>query len=174
MAGLFVFVEGDRDARFFNFLSRNLLEINNRYDFIKIIEYSKMPDGKINNFIRSIQMMNAEYLFIADLDENICITSKKDKLLNKYQLDSQKIFIVILEIESWFIAGLDDKCLTDFKIKKISNTEGLNKEKFRLLMKNTKFDSEIDFMIEIMNNFSFETAKKKNKSFKYFIEKLNF
>jgi hypothetical protein len=34
-----------------------------------------------------------------------------------------------------------------------------------------KYDSEIQFYAEALTRFNFETAKKKNKSFRYFIEK---
>ena len=56
--------------------------------------------------------------------------------------------------------------------KKIPDTtDTVTKEQFYNLMPK-KFDSKIDFMREILKNFSIEIAKKKNKSFKYFVENM--
>ncbi|MDI6767583.1 MAG: hypothetical protein QME52_12240, partial [Bacteroidota bacterium] len=52
------------------------------------------------------------------------------------------------------------------------DTDDTTKEQFNRLIPE-KYDSRIDFMSEILNNFSFKTAKRKNRSFKYFIEKYN-
>lgn len=49
-----------------------------------------------------------------------CITSRKDKRINEFSnenydcLDLDKIFIVKLEIESWYISGIDNS-LDQFK-----------------------------------------------------------
>ena len=56
------------------------------------------------------------------------------------------------------------------KIKKLASADNITKEKFDALIPK-KFTSRIDFMLEILKNFSIEIAKQKNNSFKYFIEK---
>ena len=84
--------------------------------------------------------------------------------------------IVKKEIESWYIAGLSDTNLKKLKIKLTAKgkkgdiTGNMTKEKFNKLMPK-RFDSRIDFMLEILNQFSLNTAKKRNKSFSYFISK---
>ena len=81
-----------------------------------------------------------------------------------------KIIVVVKEIESWYLAGLDNKVCKQLKIKNFPNTEKVTKEEFNSLIPK-KFTSRIDFMLEILKNFSIEIAKKKNTSFRYFVEK---
>jgi hypothetical protein len=80
--------------------------------------------------------------------------------------------VVIKEIESWYIAGLRDIESKKFGIQTFSTTDSLTKENFSNLIPK-RYDSRLDFMIEILKNFSAETAKQKNKSFRYCIEKCN-
>lgn len=44
------------------------------------------------------------------------------------------------------------------------------KEKFRSL-KPKKFATQVEFMLELLNLFSIDTARKKNRSFDYFYRK---
>ncbi|MEM3394055.1 MAG: hypothetical protein QXY79_03310 [Candidatus Methanomethylicia archaeon] len=55
------------------------------------------------------------------------------------------------------------------KIPAVSNTEIISKEQFNGYI--PKDISRIDFMIEILKNFSMEEAKKRNNSFRYFMKK---
>jgi hypothetical protein len=49
-------------------------------------------------------------------------------------------------------------------------TDDLTKEDFnRLIPKN--YDSRIDFMFEILKYFSIDSARKKNHSFRFFVER---
>ena len=87
------------------------------------------------------------------------------------KLAGDKIVIVIKEIESWYLAGLDEKQCKELGIKSFQETNDITKEQFNSVIP-TKYDSRIDFMAEILKRFSIETAKSKNNSFQYFIEKL--
>ena len=81
--------------------------------------------------------------------------------------------VVVRGIESWYFAGLDNIRSKKLKIRRnFENTNNLTKEQFKTLIPKS-FDSEIDFMIEILNLFSIEIAKNKNDSFKHFLEKFN-
>lgn len=166
---LFIFVEGDDDERFFNrILSPKLQE---KYDTVKIIRYATMKKEKVDNFIRSIKAMGAEYIYVTDIDNSPCVTAKKEETQKKHpNIDKDKIIVVIKEIESWYLAGLDDKACKQLKIKmNFDNTDNITKEKFNSLI--PRSTSRIDFMSEILKNFSIEIAKQKNTSFQYFVEK---
>ena len=93
-----------------------------------------------------------------------------DKKLSFLQNGVAQIAIVVKEIESWYLAGLDNKQSKNLKIPILNSTDDITKEKFNQLIPK-KFDSKLDFMTESLKCFSIETAKLKNKSFKYFIEK---
>jgi hypothetical protein len=80
--------------------------------------------------------------------------------------------VIEKEIESWYLAGLEDTGLTEGGLPVLKNTDTLAKEQFEQLMPR-RFDSRIDFMIEALKIFSLEIAKRKNRSLKYFVEKYN-
>lgn len=115
--------------------------------------------------------MGADYLYVIDINNSPCVTAKKDEILSKLRnIDKEKIIVVIKEIESWYLAGIDDIKAKKLKIRNLNSTNDITKEKFNSLIPK-RFNSRIDFMLEILKDFSIETAKQKNKSFKYFINK---
>ncbi|MBR0271091.1 MAG: hypothetical protein IJQ68_03745 [Methanobrevibacter sp.] len=62
---------------------------------------------------------------------------------------------------------------TEFRNLNIpDNTEDITKEIFDKMIKDI-FDSKKDAPIEIAKNFDFNLAIERNKSFKYFLEKLD-
>ena len=78
--------------------------------------------------------------------------------------------IIKPEIESWYLSGLKDEDSKKLTNSPFKTTDDINKEQFNLLQ-SKKFSSRIEFKIEILNNFSIDIAKRKNRSFKYFMEK---
>jgi len=165
---LFILVEGNDDEKFFNKIL--VPKFQKRYSTIKIIKYATMKKEKVDNYIKGIKAMGADYIYLTDINDSPCVTAKKEKTQKKHQnIDKNKIIVVIKEIESWYLAGLDNKACKQLKIKNFANTDNVTKEKFNALIPE-KF-SKIDFMSEILKNFSIEIAKQKNKSFRYFIEK---
>jgi len=168
---LYIFVEGDDDNRFFDRIVKSLLK--NSYSEIEIHEYSQKTKEYINAFLESIRKMSAEYICQSDLDEVPCATKRKEKLREKFSsFEENRIIVVKIEIESWYLALLDDNTCRKFKIKlsKIKNTDHITKEQFNALIPK-KFDSRVDFMVEILDCASIETAKQRNTSFKYFVDK---
>jgi len=168
---LFIWVEGDDDERFFNkVLVPKFLE---KYSGVKIIKYATMKREKVDNFIKSIKAMGADYIYLTDINNSPCVTAKKEETHSKYKnIDNEKMIVVIKEIESWYLAGLDNKVCRQLKINNFADTDtdNVTKEKFNALIPK-KFTSRIDFMSEILKYFSIEIAKQKNNSFQYFVEK---
>jgi hypothetical protein len=171
---LYIFVEGDDDNRFFNRIVKNLFK--NSYNEIEIREYSQKTSEYINAFLESIRKMGAEYICQSDLDNAPCASKRKEKVKEKFSsFEENRIIVVKTEIESWYLALLDDNTCRKFKIKlsKIKNTDHITKEQFNALIPK-KFDSRVDFMVEILDCASIETAKQRNTSFKYFVDKYCF
>jgi hypothetical protein len=168
---LHLFVEGPDDSRFFK-----SVKINNLFkvvcNYVNIYEYSEKPDKNVNGYLKTIYQMNEPFIFSADFNSNPCVSQKKESLLESYIRlnDENRICLVVIEIESWYLAGLDDDACRKHKIRKRKFTDDITKEKFDSLIPRA-YDSRNDFMIEILKDFSIETAKQKNKSFKYFCEK---
>ena len=168
---LFIFLEGDDDERFFDRLISPLYK--QIYDDIQPWKYSQDPEEKVNNLLNSINSMPyADYIFVADMDESPCVTAKKERIKSQFKkLSMDRILIVCREIESWYLAGLNDDSRRKIKIRRrFNNTDSISKEQFNRMMPNT-FVSRIDFMQEIMMLFDRETALTKNTSFGYFMQK---
>ncbi len=166
---LFIFVEGEDDLRFFNY-AKDLI-FKDEYDLREVRTYAKKKYKQVNNFLKSIKAMDADYVFVSDINAEPCMTAKKNSLLNEYkQVDKESIIIVVKEIESWYLAGLNDKKARTLGLKSFNTTDHITKEMFNDLIPK-KFDSKIDFMIEVLNGFSLNVSKRKNKSLEYFIEK---
>jgi hypothetical protein len=168
---LYIFVEGVDDNRFFDRIAKILLM--DKYNEIEIREYSQKTGEYINAFLKSIEKMGADYICQSDLDEAPCASKRKEKLIEKFSsFEESKIIVVKIEIESWYLALLDDNVCKRFKIKPsdIKNTDHITKEQFDMLIPR-KFDSRVDFMVEILNCASIETARQRNTSFKYFVDK---
>ncbi|RJS80423.1 MAG: hypothetical protein DRP84_12435 [Spirochaetes bacterium] len=166
---LFIWVEGDDDKRFFDKIL--LLKFQEKYDTVKVIKYAEMKRGKVDNFIKSIKAMGADYIYLTDINDSPCITAKKKEIQSKYKnIDNDKMIVVVKEIEGWYLAGLDNKVCKQFKIDSFANTDNVTKEKFNALIPK-KFTSRVDFISEILKNFSIEIAKQKNNSFQYFAKK---
>jgi hypothetical protein len=84
---LFIFVEGEDDERFFDQIIKPILN----QDSI-IIKYAQKRKQKITNYALNVEKMNADYIFIGDINMKPCITAKKQDLSKLYKLDME-IFI---------------------------------------------------------------------------------
>ncbi len=166
---IFVFLEGDDDERFFEKILRPIFKKN--YDTVKPHQYSRKDKKWIKKFIHSINRMGADYIYMHDIDNSPCINGKKENLCEKQKtLQKEKLIIVVKEIESWYLAGLrDEEKLIDKKIKQTNNIE---KESFNRMIPK-RFNSRVDFMVEILKNYSVDLARNRNQSFNYFINRYN-
>lgn len=168
---LFIWVEGGDDLRFFATIIKSKLE--KKYNFVNIIPYATMKKEKIENFLRSIKAMSADYVYVTDINDAPCITARKQEVLDRLRnIDENRIVVVIKEIESWYISGLGSPQCKNLRISTLTSTDNITKEQFNNLFPKELY-SRIQFMLEILGYFSIQIAKRKNKSFKYFIEEYN-
>lgn len=165
-----ILVEGNDDERFFERI-KPVLE--KKYDFVQTWQYQQEANKQVKNFLQSIRDMNSSYFLVRDINRAPCVTAKKNSIKRKYGaiIDVNNVIIVAKEVEGWYLAGLDDKSCKELGLRSFKNTDDVTKEHFDNLIPN-KFDSRIDFMVEILKRFSLETAKQKNKSFGYFMSKI--
>jgi len=106
--GLFIWVEGSDDKRFFESIIPRQLAA--RYDFVRIIQYAAQTPDWVEKFLRSIKGMGADYIFTADFDSANSIEERLQAVLNAYQsCEKRQIQLVIEEIESWYLAGLSEE-----------------------------------------------------------------
>ena len=167
---LYIFVEGNDDERFFREIFCPMLK--KKYDHIAIVKYAQKKRELVKNFVYSISKMGGDYIYVTDINNSPCVTDRKRQVKSSLgNIDDDRIVVVIKEIESWYLAGLDEEAARELGIKKMPEcTDDVTKEQFDNLIPK-KFDSRIDFMREILKHFSIEVAKVRNGSLSYFIEK---
>lgn len=166
---LYIFVEGNDDERFFEAVIVPLFK--KYYKEVEILKYAQWKKKKVNLFMQSIETLGFEYIFTRDIDDAATLGAKIREMLERYeQLDCKTITIVISEIESWYLAGLNKKSSMEMRIEYFTDTEPIVKEDFNLVYR-SRYRSRIDFMREILKRFSTTEAAQKNKSFKFFITK---
>ena len=163
---LFIFVEGPDDLRFFEGIVKPRFE--GEYDWVEVSSYAELKPVKVDAFIRSIEAMGADYLLAADMDDSPCITERKNRIRSRYQaVMLNNIIVVVREIECWYLSGLDERSCKKLGMKVLGSTDALTKEEF-LDLKPKKYDSRIDWMRDILQAFSVDTAIERNRSIRYF------
>jgi hypothetical protein len=166
---IYILVEGEDDKRFFETLIKQKLE--SRYRKVSIQRYAHLKAKEIEKLLNSIINAENHYIFVADFDKDICLTARKKAICANFpMIDMGFIMIVVQEIESWYLAGLDDISCEKLSIRPIVNCNDLCKGAFNKLYEK-KFTSKIDFVQELLKNYSLFTALKKNDSFRYFYDK---
>jgi len=166
---LFLLVEGEDDVRFFGRIIKPLFI--SLYDSVEIIPYASIKRTKVNSFLKSVRLMHNDYILVADIDSENSVKEKKQVLYSYFSnIDGGSIIVVVREIESWYYAGLSSESAQMLQVPDLSFTDELTKENFNRLIPR-KYDSRIDFMFEILKYFSLDTAKQKNQSFRFFVER---
>jgi hypothetical protein len=166
---LYILVEGEDDVRFFGRIMKPLFVPH--YDSVEILPYASIKRVKVNNFLKGMAEMKNDYIFVADIDTERSVRDKKQLLYHWFSnINGGNIVIVIMEIESWYYAGLPDEALLKFGLTCLPSTDELTKEDFNALIP-PSFDSRIDFMFEILKSFSPSAAARHNRSFKFFFER---
>lgn len=166
---LFIMVEGEDDIRFFGRIIKPLLAPS--YHSVEIIPYACIKREKVNKFLKSVTLMNNDYIFVTDIDQERSVRDKKQLLYYRFSdIDGRSVVVVIREIESWYLAGISLDTAQELGVSDISETNDLTKEDFNTMIP-PQFDSRIDFMFEILKSFSLETAVRKNASFQFFVNR---
>lgn len=169
---LYVWIEGLDDERFFDRTVRLCLE--ETYKCVQVVKYAGKSIKWRRSFLKSIAAMGADYLYVSDINSATCVSARKTKLLQTLaDLDGGKIIIAAMEIESWYLAGLDDHACAVVGIKPVGSTDSITKEHFNRMIP-SRFSSRIDFMLEVLSHFSIDTAKRRNTSFAYFAGRWGF
>ena len=165
---LFIFLEGTDDVRFFEHIIRP--RFLHAYESVDLITYACTKSVKVDRFIRSINAMQHDYIIVADIDQESGVTAKKKVLLSRFiEADYRRIMIIIIEIESWYLAGLDSADAVAVGVHNHETTDFVTKELFNKWVP-PSYPSRIAFMIDILRHFSLTVATEKNRSFRFFLE----
>ena len=165
---LWLLVEGNDDARFVE--SVLAPKFRRAYDDVQIWRYSQAPIRKRANFLQNIRRTGADYILFCDIDELPCVTSKKESMKSGLPaLSDARIAVVVKEIESWYLAGLDESDFSALGIANASRPDEVVKEKFDVLVGGKA--NHTDMMVEILKRYDISQARRRSPSFGYFARK---
>ena len=167
MPRLNVLIEGPDDVRFFE---RVLVErLKNRYDAVRLVPYACLRRTAVDRLLRGFARLGEAYVIVADIDNEPSVRAKKRVILNRYEEAAPAaIAVVIMEIESWYLAGADDGFLGEFGIASFSSTEELTKEGFTSLIPR-RYVSRVGFMLDLLDGYSLERGAERNRSLAFFL-----
>ena len=171
MRNLFVFIEGKEDIVFVKNVLYNIF-IQHSINIIPI-PYQRTRNHEVKNLIKTAKA-NHDYVLLSDLDSHTypCITSRKDQRIMELdgEITSDKIIIVVEELESWCLAGINSSIdeYSEFVIPE--STDCITKEDFDKILSNTSFNKN-KLLNFLSFNFDSDLPIQRNKSFKYFLEK---
>jgi hypothetical protein len=171
---LYIWVEGPDDKEFFDKVIKPRFERKYGRGKVHIRQYSEMKNEEVISLIKGLKARGHDCIGVADINKAPCVSERKrEKQGEEFRdIDEDKIVIVVRKIESWYLAGLDSDACKKLGITELKNTDKVAKGKFdSLWRRNKRFNFRLDFRSELLKFFDIETAKKKNKSFRYFVEK---
>jgi hypothetical protein len=169
----FIFVEGPSDERLVNEIIKPIFEkrLSEGGGEVVVTQYSHLRKEAMGVLLTTIEAEGSDYLVLKDRENARCITGEKNYLQKKLpQLDVRKVIVVVKMIEGWYLGGLDAQTARRLKVSAPEKTDKLTKEAFNAAVP-PNFKSSIDFMRDILKYFDMATAKRKNASFRYFVEK---
>ncbi len=167
---LYILLEGNDDERFFRILLKPQLE--RRYRRIKFWKYAREKRKHTLKFIRSLLRMEADFIFVRDIDSAPSVRAKKREIAVTYEgaISDEAMAIVVMEIESWYMAGAEPEYLRQKGvILKEGSTDGLTKEAFNQYIPPRM--SRIEFLTEILEHSTIDLGVTHNTSFRYFVER---
>lgn len=166
---LYILLEGNDDERFFRGII--LPKLSQKGWSVRIWKYAREKHRRTEYFIRAVRESGADLILVRDIDTARTISAKKQQVRGwfRHAVPRENIAIVIIEIESWYLAGLPDAALREFGITEVpDSTEWVTKEDFNLMV--PPWLSRIQFMQEIIPLFDIGTARRRNRSFQYFMQ----
>jgi hypothetical protein len=136
---LYLLVEGKYDTDFVETFVRDRKCLSHKYRTVVCQEYGEGADeSKIQRYIKSYEEAGDDYLLLADADFNdelMSLKEKEEEVSNKYDIPTNKIWIVINEIESWLLSGFDENFCNQHNIKYYKQTDRVTKEDFLKIAK---------------------------------------
>ncbi|MDD1673728.1 MAG: hypothetical protein LUP99_04890 [Methanomicrobiales archaeon] len=137
---------------------------------MKFWKYAREKRTRTLKFIMSLRRMGVDFIFVRDIDTATSVGAKKREIRENYEhsIPDQIIVIVVMEIESWYMAGPDPDYLSYLGIRSDDeSTDNLTKEAFNRLIPPPM--SRIEFLNELMEHYLIERGTSRNTSFRYFV-----
>jgi len=170
-ASVAVFLEGHDDREFFESVLR--AELAKKYGTIETYLYAQLGSRDLRGMVETWSKPGRDYIVFADFDVgSTCYGVKKDALRKRIpNARGDRIAVVKIEIESWYLAGMGQDECRQLQIPYRTNTESTSKEDFERMRERSKSGSRRVFMKRMLGMFDVNTAKKHNASFEYVWDK---
>ncbi|NLX50084.1 MAG: DUF4276 family protein [Methanospirillum sp.] len=169
MKRLNVLVEGADDVRFFERVLVPFLA--ERYGVVRLVPYACLRRVAVDRLIRGFTRLGESYVIVADIDAEPSVMAKKRMILARFtEVRQTRIVVVIMEIESWYLAGADDGFLAGCGIGVPASTDDMTKEDFNSLIPR-RYVSRVGFMLDLLDKYSLERGAERNRSLAYFIRR---
>jgi hypothetical protein len=169
MPRLNVLVEGSDDIRFFE---RVLVPIlRERYGAVRLVPYACLRRTAVGRLLRSFIRLGEAYVIVADIDTEPSVRAKKRVVLARFPgVDPSAIAVVVMEIESWYLAGADDGFLVRAGFPPLASTDDVTKEAFNALIPR-RYVSRVGFMLDLLDGYSLERGADRNRSLAFFLRR---
>ncbi len=167
---LLVFVEGATDEQFFRSVLLTLLRRS--YDHVEVVRFREMKKPKLEALVQSTARMQADYVFVHDLDQKPCVTMAKAALHARHPwLDPARVHIVCTEIESWYCSGLppDHPGSGALRLARISDTREVTKEVFDHALRSGR--PRLALLTAMLQGFDLPLAARRNVFLRRFLRK---
>ncbi|MBD3338004.1 MAG: hypothetical protein GF353_02770 [Candidatus Lokiarchaeota archaeon] len=165
---IFLFLEGDDDERFFKKILIN--RFREKCNRVQIVKYAQMSHNGIIKLLKTIKYKeNWDYIFLSDINSAECYPNKKSLIETRFEyIEIEKIVIVIMEIESWYLAGINNDFLRSINANLMDQgCNHVDKERFNLLIPQDM--PRVLFMNKILDNYNIDLALENNESFEHFL-----
>jgi len=149
---LYILVEGPDDERFFRHVLQPHLE--STHQSVRIVTYSQRPRKRLEALLKGIHAEGADYIYVCDINSCPCVTARKETVTASVSgLKESQMVVVVPEIESWYLAGVDDESGRALRLRPPVDTNSITKEAFNSLIPQ-RFSVRTDFMVEVLKSFS--------------------
>jgi len=173
---ILIIVEGLDDENFVREVLKPVLQ--DKWQHVETYQWSQKSKKSVLNMIKSVEGMNsspgekADYLFMADIDSEPCITAKKRAIARRFgkKIRPDRIVVVVKEIEGWYWCGLRAESCEELGVAPdIGDTDDMSKEKFERL---TPARSTPRLLrVQILNRYDLAVARRRNRSLEYLLKK---
>ena len=169
MPRLNVLVEGADDVRFFERALVPLLK--ERYDAVRLVPYACLRRTAVDRLLRGFARLGEAYVIVADIDAEPSVRAKKRVVLARFaEAEPDAIAVVVMEIESWYLAGADDGFLAGIGIAPLPSTDEVTKEAFNALVPRG-YLSRVGFMLDLLDGYSVDRGAERNRSLAFFLRR---
>jgi hypothetical protein len=170
---LHILVEGDQDESFVQRVIKPWLVSQEKYLDVIVFPFACRKKETIENYVKTVLEQNQEIICLTDSTHAHCISGRMDNLINNEigVFEKSQIFVVIKEIDSWYIAGVDKRTCNRIGIEYVERTERISKEDLHALIARSKYKQRLACRIEMLKNFNVILASERNRSFNRFYTK---